>query len=75
MTEQKTYTEKRFFEWHEDDVSVNLRAMSGSYGGVGSPRYILYQDTIGALCQDDYKGPNRQYVDQDKLIVMEYEML
>ena len=29
----KTYTEKRFFEWHEDDVSVTLRNKSGSYGG------------------------------------------
>lgn len=29
----KTYAEKRFFEWHEDDVSVTLRNKSGSYGG------------------------------------------
>lgn len=29
----KTLTEKRFFEWHEDDVSVTLRNHSGSYGG------------------------------------------
>lgn len=28
-----TYSEKRFFEWHEDDRSVSLRAKSGSYGG------------------------------------------
>ena len=28
-----TLTEKRFFEWHEDDVSVTLRNRSGSYGG------------------------------------------
>ena len=28
-----TLTEKRFFEWHEDDVSVTLRNKSGSYGG------------------------------------------
>ena len=30
---KKTVTEKRFFEWHEDDVSVTLRNKSGSYGG------------------------------------------
>ena len=30
---KKTYTEKRFFEWHEDEVSVTLRNKSGSYGG------------------------------------------
>ena len=29
----KTLTEKRFFEWHEDDISVTLRNKSGSYGG------------------------------------------
>ena len=27
------YSEKRFFEWHEDTKSVSLRASSGSYGG------------------------------------------
>lgn len=29
----KTYSEKRFFEWHEDEISVTLRNKSGSYGG------------------------------------------
>lgn len=29
----KTFAEKRFFEWHEDDVAVTLRNKSGSYGG------------------------------------------
>ena len=28
-----TYSEKRFFEWHEDNKSVSIRACSGSYGG------------------------------------------
>ncbi len=28
-----TLTEKRFFEWHEDEVSVTLRERGGSYGG------------------------------------------
>lgn len=30
---KKTLTEKRFFEWHEDDLSVTLRNKGGSYGG------------------------------------------
>ena len=30
---QTTLTEKRFFEWHEDEVSVTLRNKGGSYGG------------------------------------------
>jgi hypothetical protein len=34
MKEVITLTEKRFFEWHEDDVSVTLRNKGGSYGGV-----------------------------------------
>lgn len=33
MSEKVTLTEKRFFEWHEDDVSVTLRNRGGSYGG------------------------------------------
>ena len=36
----KTYTEKRFFEWHEDNVSVTLRNKSGSYGG-GSEVFVV----------------------------------
>jgi hypothetical protein len=68
---EKTYTEKRFFEWHEDDVSVTLRNKSGSYGGVRSVRYILYQDTIGALCATDYKWVQQEQVEQGKLIIYE----
>ena len=30
---------------------------------------VSYQEVTGALCMDDHKGPNRQYVDQNKLIV------
>ena len=34
MEEKKiTMTEKRFFEWHEDDKSVTIRNCGGSYGG------------------------------------------
>lgn len=29
----KTFTEKRFFEWYEDEVSVTLRSVGASYGG------------------------------------------
>lgn len=70
MKTMKTLTEKRFFEWHEDDVSVTLRNKGGSYGGgERGSRYLLYQDSAGALCRDDFKGPNRQYVEQNKLII------
>lgn len=33
LTSIVCYSEKRFFEWREDDKSVNIRASSGSYGG------------------------------------------
>lgn len=36
----KTYTEKRFFQWYEDDKAVTLRSRSGSYGG-GSEVLII----------------------------------
>ena len=41
----KTFTEKRFFEWHEDEVSVTLRNKGGSYGGVRGVYPIILRDT------------------------------
>lgn len=69
---QTTLTEKRFFEWHEDEVSVTLRNRGGSYGGgERGTRYLLYQKTIGALCATDYKWVQQEQVMQGKLIVYE----
>lgn len=42
----KTLTEKRFFEWHEDDVSVTLRNKGGSYGGGGSEVFVICSGSI-----------------------------
>lgn len=36
----KTFAEKRFFHWVEDDIAVSLRNRSGSYGG-GSEVLVL----------------------------------
>ena len=47
----KTYSEKRFFEWHEDNLSVSLRAMSGSYGG-GSEVLVLESNQNHATAQE-----------------------
>ena len=72
MSEKITLTEKRFFEWHEDDVSVTLRNKSGSYGGgqrYSSSRYLIYTEKIGALCATDYKWVQQEQVMQGKLIV------
>lgn len=55
----KTYAEKRFFEWHEDDVSVTLRNKSGSYGGGSEVLVVcsgfLLSDSDGG-CDDDADG-------------------
>ena len=37
-----TMTEKRFFKWEEDDVSVTLRSKSASYGGGSEVLVISY---------------------------------
>lgn len=34
-------------------------------------KQITIADTIGALCSDDYKGPNRQYINQGKVVIIE----
>lgn len=64
----KTFAEKRFFKWQEDEIAVTLRNKSGSYGG-GQRGACCYQRTVGALCARDYKGVGTQYVEEDKLIV------
>ena len=43
-----TFTEKRFFRWMKDDVSVTLRSRSGSYGG-GSEVFVI-QKNMKAYC-------------------------
>jgi hypothetical protein len=43
--EQKTLTEKRFFKWEEDDISVTLRERSASYGGGSEVLVICYTKT------------------------------
>lgn len=47
---KKTLTEKRYFEWHEDDVSVTLRNRSGSYGGGSEVLVICYTKKRSEHC-------------------------
>jgi len=47
---KKTLTEKRFFEWHEDDVSVTLRNRGGSYGGGSEVLVICYTPRRSEHC-------------------------
>ena len=70
----KTVTEKRFGEFHEDDISVTLRASSASYGGgQRGACYLPYSRTCGAICARDYKGVGAQYVAENKLVVKRME--
>ena len=54
-----TYTEKKFFDWVADDVSVTLRNCGGSYGG-GSETLVIngrsknMEETVGALMASGY---------------------
>lgn len=42
---QRTLAEKRFFEWHEDNVAVTLRNKGGSYGNGSEVLVICYIKT------------------------------
>ena len=50
MKTMKTVTEKRFFEWHEDDVAVTLRNKGGSYGGGSEVLVICSTKTQSEHC-------------------------
>lgn len=56
-------------QYKETDIAASLRASGGDVGGWRDANFIYYTDTVGSLCQDDYKGPNKQYVEQGKLII------
>lgn len=64
----RTMREMKYDEYVEDGISGTLRNKSGNYGG-GSEVLVIYTDTCGALCMDDYKGANKQYVEQGKLVI------
>lgn len=46
----KTLTEKRFFHWVEDDVSVTLRYKGGSYGNGSEVLVICSTKTKSEHC-------------------------
>lgn len=61
------FPQQAFDEYGEGKPLSTLKAQGGSYGG-GSES-LVYQKNVGALCMDDYKGANNQYVDQDKCVI------
>lgn len=69
----KTITEKRFFEWVESDVSVTIRANSGSFGG-GSETLIIYDElernTNGKHLDREERGWGQQMPDKENFNCM-----
>ena len=60
MTKQKAYSEKRFFEWHKDDLSVSLRNKGGSYGGGSEVLIVSYVPMLSEVCVPEIgKGSGR----------------
>lgn len=55
-----TYTEKRFCEWYEDEISVTLRASSGSYGGAVKCSFWKVIKTMRPLKTQRYALRSRQ---------------
>jgi DNA (cytosine-5)-methyltransferase 1 len=50
---------------------ATLKASGGNLGG--GERNIISNQTVGALCAVDFKGPNNQYVEANKLVVVRQE--
>jgi len=59
------YTKTSFGQYAE-----GIGTLRANGGDIGGKRDTCYQQTIGALCADDYKGANRQYVGDGKLVVI-----
>lgn len=53
---KKTFAEKRFFKWQEDEIAVSLRNHSGSYGG-GSEVLVLESTQDHATIKDTETCP------------------
>ena len=51
------------------DVPGKSRTCGCNNRGGRNIGWLLYSDTVGALQYDDYKGPNRQYVNESKLVI------
>ena len=62
------YSRQRTDRFRQDDVAStqSARQHKDATDLVCQP---TYQETVGTLTSDDYKGPNSQYVNQDKLVV------
>ena len=62
-------SKKNVSQYKVVETADPLRASGGDVGGRRVIGHLLYQRTVGALQYDDYKGPNRQYVEANKLVI------
>ena len=52
-----------------DQMHQDVSDKVGALNCMHDQQAVMYTDTVGALCADDHKGINSQYVDQDKCVI------
>ena len=66
MTKMKAYSEKRFREYYEDDLSITLRNKGGSYGGGSEVLIVSYVPTLSKACAPAIiKGSDRSTLQKE----------
>ena len=70
MDKHAVYSRQRVDAFRDDDVASTESARQYK-----DATDLVMQETVGALTESDYKGPNNQYVAQDKCIVEEVQLI
>ena len=58
------FSQDAYDKYTETDASATIKQSGGVYGG-----QRVISDTVNALCADDYKGINNQYINDKKVII------
>ena len=67
----ESYRQDKFDKYEPTDKSATIKSAGGTFGGGVKP--LLYQETVGTLCEADAKGIGNQYVNNDKDIIQQLE--
>ena len=67
----ESYRQDKFDKYEPTDKSATIKSAGGTFGGGVKP--LLYQETVGTLCEADAKGIGNQYVNNDKVIIQQLE--
>lgn len=67
----ESYRQDKFDKYEPTDKSATIKSAGGTFGGGVKP--LLYQETVGTLCEADAKGIGNQYVNNDKVIIQQVE--